>query len=108
MSESKEIDLLIVDDDDEFRSTTARWFERTGFRASEAGTAEHALEMVDRRHFDVAIVEQWKQEKTYPFQGESASPVEEMERQVFEIVAVTASEHIANFRCRGTQLLISL
>ena len=43
------------------------------------------------------IVEQWKNENSYPFEGEPASPIEEMERQVFEIVAVTASEHIDGF-----------
>jgi hypothetical protein len=43
------------------------------------------------------IVEQWKSENSYPFEGEAASPIEEMERQVFEIVAVTASEHIDGF-----------
>lgn len=43
------------------------------------------------------IVEQWKNENSYPFEGEAANPIEEMERQVFEIVAVTASEHIDGF-----------
>ena len=51
------IDLLIVDDDDEFRSTNARWFERAGFHASEAASAEQALELVHRRDFDVAVID---------------------------------------------------
>ncbi len=55
MPESKEIDLLIVDDDEEFRSTTVRWFERAGVRSSEAGSGEQALELAQRRDFDVAI-----------------------------------------------------
>jgi DNA-binding NtrC family response regulator len=51
------IDLLIVDDDDEFRSTNARWFDRAGIRASEAANAEQALEMLHRRDFDVAVID---------------------------------------------------
>ncbi len=49
------------------------------------------------------MVERWKEEKTYPFEGKSASPVEEMERQVFEMIAVGASEHIAEFDTGGTK-----
>lgn len=52
-----------------------------------------------RRAADQArnIVEHWKNENSYPYEGEPSSPIEAMERQVFEIVAVTASEHIDGF-----------
>jgi len=55
MADSPEIDLLIVDDDDEFRDTVVRRFARVGFRVSDASGGEQALEMVQRRDFDVAV-----------------------------------------------------
>ncbi len=57
MTDTNVVELLIVDDDDDFRSTTARWFERAGVRASEAASAEQALELIQRRDFDVAIID---------------------------------------------------
>lgn len=52
-----------------------------------------------RRAADKArsIVDKWKNERSYPFEGSATSAMEEMERQVFEIVAVTAAEHIDGF-----------
>lgn len=35
-----------------------------------------------------SVVEQWKIEKIYPYEGDAQSPIEEAERQVFDIVAV--------------------
>ncbi len=55
MAEANEVDLLVVDDDDEFRDTMARRFSRVGFRVEDAANAEAALEASQRRHFDVAI-----------------------------------------------------
>ena len=57
MPDTKKIDLLIVDDDEDFRGITSRWFNRAGFLVSEASTGEHALELAQRRDFDVAIVD---------------------------------------------------
>lgn len=34
-----------------------------------------------------SVVDEWKEEKVYPFEGEAKGPVEVAERQVFEIVA---------------------
>ncbi|MCA9269857.1 MAG: sigma-54-dependent Fis family transcriptional regulator, partial [Planctomycetales bacterium] len=51
----KHIDLLLVDDDDEYRETIVRWFERRGFSVHAAGSAAQALEFADRRAFDVAV-----------------------------------------------------
>lgn len=51
------IDLLIVDDDDEFRGTLVRRFRRRGFQVEDAANAEQALSRVERRQFDVAIVD---------------------------------------------------
>ena len=38
------------------------------------------------------LVEKWKNENIYPFEGEPASPVEQAERQVFDIVAVNVQD----------------
>jgi DNA-binding NtrC family response regulator len=55
MTVSSDIDLLVVDDDDEFRDTLVRRFARVGFSVSDASRAEQAIEMVQRRDFDVAV-----------------------------------------------------
>ncbi|REJ64830.1 MAG: sigma-54-dependent Fis family transcriptional regulator [Planctomycetota bacterium] len=52
-----QIDLLIVDDDDEFRASVARRFLRRGFAVQEAEDGETALDLAGRRQFDVAIVD---------------------------------------------------
>jgi DNA-binding NtrC family response regulator len=51
------VDLLIVDDDEEFRDTISRRFTRRGYRVSEAADAEEALQMAQRRQFDVVILD---------------------------------------------------
>jgi len=56
MTQSNEIDLLVVDDDDEFRDTLVRRFSR-GFQVSDAPSGEQALQYVQRRDFDVAVVD---------------------------------------------------
>jgi DNA-binding NtrC family response regulator len=57
MSDAKQIDLLVVDDDDEFRDTLVRRFSRCGFAVSDAAGGEEALDMTGRREFDVAVVD---------------------------------------------------
>ena len=51
------IDLLIVDDDEEYRSTVARRFSRRGYRIQEAADGETALERAAHRQFHVAVVD---------------------------------------------------
>jgi DNA-binding NtrC family response regulator len=51
------IDLLIVDDDNEYRSTVARRFGRRGYRVQEAADGETALDLASRRQFHVAVVD---------------------------------------------------
>jgi DNA-binding NtrC family response regulator len=53
----QKIDLLLVDDDSEFRETIARRFTRRGFRVHEASHGEQALQMADLRQFDVAVLD---------------------------------------------------
>lgn len=49
------IDLLIVDDDLEFRETLVGRFARHGFEVQAAGNGEEALGLAERRTFDVGI-----------------------------------------------------
>jgi DNA-binding NtrC family response regulator len=49
------VELLIVDDDNEFRATLVRRFVRRGFNVFDAASAAEALEAGERRQFDVAI-----------------------------------------------------
>ena len=53
----EKIDLLIVDDDNDFRETLSRRFRRRGFQVQEATTGEQALELADRRQFDIVILD---------------------------------------------------
>ena len=55
MTEPKQIDLLIVDDDNDFRQTLVSRFVRHGFRVQHAASAEQALGLAQRREFDVAV-----------------------------------------------------
>lgn len=52
-----DIDLLIVDDDAEYRSTVARRFSRRGYRIQEAADGESALELAAHRQYHVAVVD---------------------------------------------------
>lgn len=38
------------------------------------------------------VVEDWKSQEVYPYQGEAATQIERAERQIFDIVAVTVQE----------------
>ncbi len=54
-TEPSRIDLLLVDDDDEFRQTLVSRFSRHGFQVQAAATAQQALGVAQRREFDVAV-----------------------------------------------------
>jgi DNA-binding NtrC family response regulator len=49
------MDLLIVDDDQEFRETLSGRFSRRGYQVQAAAGGEEALGLAERRNFDVAI-----------------------------------------------------
>jgi len=57
MYDRHNIALLVVDDDEVFRSTLARMFARRGFQVHEAADGESALAAALRRMFDVAILD---------------------------------------------------
>ena len=57
MAKTERIDLLIVDDDEDFRQSVLRRFQRHGYQVQDAADAEQALALCERRHFDVAVVD---------------------------------------------------
>jgi hypothetical protein len=55
------------------------------------------------------VIQRWKDEAVYPYAEAPASPLEEVQREVFDIVATTAARHIDDFeqiseRARRLQL----
>ena len=57
MSEPSKIELLIADDDADFRGSAARLFRRRGFNVQEAANGSEALELLNKRNFDVALLD---------------------------------------------------
>jgi hypothetical protein len=45
----------------------------------------------------VGLIETWKKEKIYPFEGEPKSMVETAERQVFDVCALTINDYLPSF-----------
>ena len=43
------------------------------------------------------LVEEWKREKVYPFEAEPADPVESVEREVFDILALNVHRYLPKF-----------
>jgi hypothetical protein len=43
------------------------------------------------------LVEKWKEEKVYPFEGSPVGLVEQVERQVFDVVALNLNEYLPDF-----------
>lgn len=57
-----------------------------------------------REHFRVravenasALLQEWKDSKVYPYEGEPQDKVEEAERQVFDVVAVNINSYLSDF-----------
>jgi hypothetical protein len=50
-----------------------------------------------------AVVENWKSEGVYPYAGEPVSAIEHVERQVFDIVAVTVQDASPDFTLSSSQ-----
>lgn len=44
-----------------------------------------------------SVVDEWKSASIYPYAGEPATPIETVERQVFDIVAVNMAQHVQDF-----------
>jgi hypothetical protein len=43
------------------------------------------------------LVEQWKEEEIYPYSGSPTGPIEEAERQVFDVIALNVHEYLPDF-----------
>lgn len=57
MTDGRPIEMLLVEDDDDFRDMAAQWMTRKGHRVAQAANGQEALRQCDLRHFDVAIVD---------------------------------------------------
>lgn len=55
--ERNDIDLLIVDDEDDFRRTAAAYFRKLGYCVEEAASGDAALETARKHDFDVAVID---------------------------------------------------
>ncbi len=51
------MNLLVVEDDPDFRETSVRWMTRKGHQVAAAANGQEALGLCDRQFFDVAIVD---------------------------------------------------
>jgi DNA-binding NtrC family response regulator len=51
------LDLLLVDDDDELRSDMASYFSRQGHSVEQCENGQSALELVERRAFDIIVLD---------------------------------------------------
>ncbi|NQV25275.1 MAG: sigma-54-dependent Fis family transcriptional regulator, partial [Rhodopirellula sp.] len=56
-SGSRSMNLLLVEDDDEFRETCALWMSRKGHTVTEASNAHDGLFQFSQKQFDVAVVD---------------------------------------------------
>jgi DNA-binding NtrC family response regulator len=54
---SKSIRLLLVDDEDDFRRSCAKWMRQKGFDVQEVGSGAAALSILDKEQFDVAVLD---------------------------------------------------
>jgi DNA-binding NtrC family response regulator len=57
MTDLRDVNLLVVDDDEEFRGAMARMFSLRGFCVEEAANGDAALAAAECRDFDVAIID---------------------------------------------------
>jgi DNA-binding NtrC family response regulator len=64
MKQPPAFDLLIVDDDAEFRDALCSRFTKQGFEVQAAANGQEALELAVRRNFDVAIFDMMMPEMT--------------------------------------------
>jgi DNA-binding NtrC family response regulator len=57
IAEAAKIDLLIVDDEADFRESASRYFARMGFHVDQAEDGEEALNVSTNKKFDVVILD---------------------------------------------------
>jgi hypothetical protein len=74
-----EFNADVIDMLDQARTTLKQHFRK---RAAEAASE---------------IVEEWKEEDVYPYEGEPVNVIEEAERQVFDVLALNLNEYLPDF-----------
>lgn len=57
MGANDSIRLLLVEDEEEFRDTAAKWMTRQGHAVEQAGNGQEALRRCEAQFFDVAVVD---------------------------------------------------
>ncbi len=57
MASEPSIDLLIVEDDNQFREMATEWMKRKGHRVQSAANAQAALQLCQRQQFDVVLAD---------------------------------------------------
>lgn len=57
MANDAPMDLLVVEDDDQFREMSSEWMKRKGHRVESAANAQEALKHCERQAFDVVIAD---------------------------------------------------
>ncbi len=67
--------------------------------------AELIKQHFENKEIDAAQTEidQWKEEKVYPYQVEPQSSVEVAERKVFDIVALNVNKHLPDFKAQSSK-----
>ena len=55
MVNEKPMSVLIVEDDEDFRDSSARWMDRKGHRVASASGGAEALSLCERQRFDVGV-----------------------------------------------------
>ncbi len=63
--------------------------------AAKEKVREHFLEKTAQASVD--FVQRWQQEHVYPYQGNAKSPIETVERKVFDVLALTLNTYMPGF-----------
>ena len=82
------------------KKNTLEFCESNPFISKAVNEAQQGINEYFREraaHEAKTLVEEWKDEKVYPYSGEAVSHVEIVERQVFDIVAVNVANYMPDF-----------
>jgi hypothetical protein len=90
LHDSNALDVVDIDTDAQKILESARQQLRFHFREQEAKNA-------------VGLVEQWKKDKVYPYEGQPKHIIEQVEREVFDVIALNVNELVPSFRDSETK-----
>jgi len=57
LDDSRQTNLLLVDDEADFRRATSKTLERRGFTVKQAASGEEALSIIERERFDIVVLD---------------------------------------------------